>query len=587
MPETNLNQNGIIEKDSAKIELMKRMAVLMEMRKQILGLPPEKICEAILEYSHPAALVHSFPQEDFYFLVCDIGLEDSLELLSLASDRQLEYLLDMEIWEKDRIDMVSTTRWLASMLKADPDRMVRWYAQKNSGLILYYLFKNIEVLIREHDQEPSELGEGLFTRDDVFYFRFIDEPEGRQTDIAMRNGFISEFLERLAELDHVEYQDFLLKSKIIIPAEYEEEAFRLKNVRTSEKGFAPFHEAIGIYQPLIPDDFKKQPKKSLKHSDSLNPLPLYPISMLDGENSFTEALQLIDNNESLSEVLTEFAGMCNKVIAADQIKIKNREQLRMVVKKVCGYMNLGLSRLARPGKKTPVGENARFIQRYCLADIFRLGYGQCLELKWQAEKWKKNAWFEANRLPLNFWGEEWLGVLGGLLIKKPLFYDNYRTGVLYREFDSTEDIEKTKNVFENIIVFDKLLSKMDIDLKSMNKDLLWTYKNFVLTLWARSRMDLARQPAAVALDEFMPFYHDLWECPVDNDGETRLRKIKTSVKIDFINWISDCLHVKPDMIDTRIGRCLGCLIDEIESEYGQVTTDGLDPRFIHLFMLKP
>jgi len=33
-----------------------------------------------------------------------------------------------------------------------------------------------------------------------------------------------------------------------------------------------------------------------------------------------------------------------------------------------------------------------------------------------------------------------MGVLGGILLKKPLFYDNYKTGVLYREFTSAEDV---------------------------------------------------------------------------------------------------------------------------------------------------
>ena len=63
-----------------------------------------------------------------------------------------------------------------------------------------------------------------------------------------------------------------------------------------------------------------------------------------------------------------------------------------------------------------------------------------LDLKWRAEKWREKSWFENQGLLLGFWSEEWLGVLGGLLIKKPLFFDNYKTGVLYREFVSMEDI---------------------------------------------------------------------------------------------------------------------------------------------------
>ena len=40
-------------------------------RKKILSLPPKKALERILDAPQPAALVHSIPEEDFYFLIHD------------------------------------------------------------------------------------------------------------------------------------------------------------------------------------------------------------------------------------------------------------------------------------------------------------------------------------------------------------------------------------------------------------------------------------------------------------------------------------------------------------------------------------
>jgi len=71
-----------------------RIAALKKKRVEILSLTPEKALKEILEAPQPAALVHSFPEEDFYFLVNDIGLGDAIDLLSLASNRQWEYILD-------------------------------------------------------------------------------------------------------------------------------------------------------------------------------------------------------------------------------------------------------------------------------------------------------------------------------------------------------------------------------------------------------------------------------------------------------------------------------------------------------------
>jgi len=233
---------------------IERAENLLRQRKKILSLPPEKALDAILDSPQPAALVHSCSEEDLYFLIHDIGPEDSLQLLSLASNRQWEYILDMETWERDRLEISSVTRWLYLLLKTDPNRLVQWTINEKSDLIEHYLFKTIEVRIRNHDQDPSDFGEDFFTYDDTFYVRFIKDPLVPEPDNSIhkthQEEFLSQFLERLAGFDHSIYQNVLLESSGIIPAELEEEAYRLRNVRLGEKGFLPFDEAISIYQPL-------------------------------------------------------------------------------------------------------------------------------------------------------------------------------------------------------------------------------------------------------------------------------------------------------------------------------------------------
>ena len=84
------------------VELYKN---LNKQRKTILSLPAEKALDRIFDSPQPTAIVHSFLEEDFYFFINDIGVEDSLQLLSLASDKQREYIFDIEAWEKDRISI--------------------------------------------------------------------------------------------------------------------------------------------------------------------------------------------------------------------------------------------------------------------------------------------------------------------------------------------------------------------------------------------------------------------------------------------------------------------------------------------------
>ena len=558
---------------------------LNKQRKEILSQPAEKALDRILDSPQPAAIVHSFPEEDFYFLINDIGIEDSLQLLSLASDKQWEYILDIEVWEKDRISINNVTKWLDLFIKADSQRFVRWFLNKKTEFVEFYLFKNIEVKIREHDQDPSIFGDDFFTLDDVFYIRFVDLPLGAESDsnfIKTRNEVLSKFIDRLSGYDHNIYQNVLIEAFSIIPSEYEEEAFRLRNVRLAEKGFLPFDEAIGIYQPLKPEALSGQRTKCIANNSEEKlyiPVPYYSTEMLKEDNLFTDSLKKIAKDDVLQQIQVELAGLANQIIVADQRVIKNKEELNDIVKKTCGYISIGLKLLTEKGAEPDKNRSVALIRKFPLSKIFRVGYGLVLELKWRAEKWRKRSWFKKNGLPLSFWGEEWVGVLGGLLIKKPLYYDNYRTGVLYREFYSVEDIKYAEKVLNKIIAFDSLLSHMTVKFAPPYNNLL-TCKNLVLTLWARYYLGLSDILIPLDIDEFKMFFDNLWE------SEEKPRKTSILMKESFLNRLSEKTGLDSYDISRKLGQTMENLFSEIENEYGSVSKKDLTPKYIHLFMTK-
>lgn len=558
---------------------------LSRQRKEILSLPEEKALDRILDSPQPAAIIHSFPEEDFYFLINDIGLEDSLQLLSLASDKQLEYILDIEVWEKDRIGINNVTKWLDLFFRADPQRFVRWFLNKKTEFIEFYLFKNIEVKIREHDQDPSIFGDDFFTLDNVYYIRFVDLPietESNSNFIKNRNEFLSNFIETLSGYDHNIFQNVLLEAFTVIPAEYEEEAFRLRNVRLAEKGFLPFDEAIGIYQPLKPEALSKQSAKFITERSEIRlyiPVPHYSTGMLKEGNLFTDSLKKIEKDNVLDQIQVELAGLANQILVADQKIIRNKEELGDIVKKACGYISIGLKQLAEESNDLDENRAVALIQRFPLSQIFRVGYGLVLELKWRAEKWRKISWFEKNKLHLSFWGEGWIGVLGGLLIKRPLYYDNYKTGMLYREFYSIEDIKHTEKVLNEIIGFDNLLSCMTLTPAPPYAD-LFTYKNMVLTLWARHYLGLSDDLIPIDIDKFKIFFDELWE------SGKKPRKTSVLMKESFLKWLSEKTGLDTYDISRKVGQTMENLFSEIESEYGSVSKKDLNSKYIHLFIMK-
>ena len=122
--------------------VIERLEKLQKKRQEILALPPEKALDRILKDPQAVALVHSFSEQDFYFLIHDVGPKDSVPLLSLASNRQWEHLIDLETWQKDRIDTKAVSHWLSLLLEADPQRFIRWFLEEKLAFVEFFLFKN-------------------------------------------------------------------------------------------------------------------------------------------------------------------------------------------------------------------------------------------------------------------------------------------------------------------------------------------------------------------------------------------------------------------------------------------------------------
>ncbi len=572
-------------------DLKTRMDRLKRKQKEILGLPPEKALDAILEAEEPLPLVHSFAEEDFYFLVHEIGPSDALPILELASAKQWEYILDLETWEKDKVAHSALLKWMGLLMHADSGRLTAWLRDEKTDLLEFCLHRNVSLIMREHDEDPSDFGDDYDTVDDVYYFRIMDrkdDPESNSLDEEQRYEFLSLLLKQLAETDFIKYQQILVESTTVLPAEMEEEMYRLRNIRLAEKGFLPFEEALGIYQPLRKDEIKAfKRKRVVKNDQELIPFSLSPSVLLGGEDLFGRTVRSLSDETAMEQVRIEFAALCNRIVAADQTFVKEREMLRKVVEKASGYLSLGLQRLL---DGVP-GTAAEMLRQHSLADIFRIGYDRVMQLKDRAEKWRAGSWYLKNQLPLSFWGEIRVGVLGGLLIKRPLYFDSYETGILYREFKTAADVQRSESILQEIVALDHLLSLL---LPSVPEGLARKAPmcdSLLLTLWARSNLGL-RESAPIPLPRFKVFFRELFPPDgltgsVNGNGEKNmLRRIPPAMKQAFLVWLGRETGLEEPELLGDLGGMFDKLFADIENEYGAVAVENLDPRYIHLFLVE-
>jgi hypothetical protein len=545
---------------------------------------------AILDHPQPAALVHSFPEEDLHFLIHDLGKDNALPLIALASNRQWEYLLDMEVWKKDQLNYPLATEWLQLLLRADPERLIKWCFDERLEFLELYLFRNIELRVRDSDQFSSDLDDGFFTDDDTFYVRFVDCPvttsEGKAAKV-LRNEMLSRLLHRISGFDHLRYQGLLMESVSLIPSETEEELFRLRNVRLGEKGFLPFHEAVGVYQPLRPGDLAARGKKAIRPpspNDNRFPVPQLAATFLDGDNLFVRALKGIRYVHVIQQLQGELAGLCNQVISADQTIIRGRDQLKAVVSKVSGFLSIGLELMTKNATDKQAPMASEILQRHLLADIFRTGFGSAQQLRWQATRWHKNSWCRSQQLNLTFWDEAWLGLLGGLLIHTPKFYDPSNAGSSYRDFLTLEEIETTRRGLDRVMALDQLLKAMTVPITPIAGTRRLTYKNLLLTLWVRASLnappiDPSTPSITLSLSDFKKIYATLW---VDQAGRHTIGNRK---KAQFLHWAAAASDQSPEEVSDRLGSVFEALFDQIENELAAVEAGDLDPRHVNLFLL--
>lgn len=563
---------------------LKRLEALSAKRRTLATLSEEAALDAILSDPDSTALVHSFPEEDLFLLMHEIGPDDFLPVLRLATDRQWHFILDLETWKNDLPDYTEMQLWFLRFLHADPKRFVRFMAEKDGDLMDAWLFRNLEIRIREHDEDPSDFPDGFLTIDDVLYFRLRPLPEGTKASLVeARNEAMELFLKTMADISHPFFFRTLQEMSWAIPAELEEAALHWRESRMSERGFVPRGEALELFQPLGENELEKRGQKNLspkkEEGDLHFAIPEQGIRMLEAEEDFLPALF----NEGLDaeELQMELARLCNAFLAARGEILRSREEMDALGRMILGYLRIGLARIT--GKRTPDLEIAAAVfKRYRMDAIFRAGFGPIVRLKQRADRWKKEAWFIKNGLNLSFWDEEGMGILGGLFLKLPMRYDpQAESGSYYHPFAQDEEVVGASTALNLMMDLDALFALMRLQsIDAMGRLLTW--KNFLLTLWASDFLEKESLSSLIPLhvERFLSFYTEFLE------GKDK-KDFLTTIRGHFITWLSGRVSLEAALLEQGAGKGISRLFEELYEAVEGLGAENIDHRYVRLFLLRP
>lgn len=524
----------------------------------------------ILEYEYPRSIIGELPNQDFFWIVKKVGHDSCLPLLKYASPDQWEYLLDLEIWDKDQIDESQVVLWLKQLKDADSDALGNWLCNEGAYLVHHFLKRNIDVIQVDPD-ESFDLPGKFFTLDGVLYVRAI------KIDYAD----IAEDIVRILYRENRILATHILENIAgIISAEIEEEMYRLRNIRLAEHGFIPFEEALMVYNPVHPDSLTHAgPVKNLNTVDEEEKkifTPFLPLSHAGTGTLLTSALTGVSDQTLLDRIRLEFAGLCNQIISADGLARLEHDTLVEKCYTAGGYLNIILEKLCG----TDTNRALELIRNNPLESLFRIGFGLAMKLKWRADSWIQTCWFRTKGLETDFWGDLRGMTLAGLLRKKPRYY----TGLPeheYSDFQKLSDLDHAEQILNHIQTIDKILHRLD-ELHPMDGDQLFeegvTFQPLIVTFWARQILQLEPGFSKITMEQAQRFFALL------RKSEKNPPYAMTGFEETFIRAVSE--PVWGTEVAEMGKEALSTLWREFQDEYKEVSVTGLDERFTKYLLIE-
>lgn len=545
-----------------------------EMLKDLQALSEKEALNRILEHPTPRELIQSLPSGDFFWLVKKMGEDGLLPLLRLASAEQWQHVLDLELWRGDRLDLKEASSWLGRLQLADPVRLTGWLFTDGQPLAYYYLFRNIQVEIRDED-EPYDLEEGFVTLDGLFYIKVLD-PDRMET--------IESMLRTMADADFLRYQSLLSGLAGVLPVELEEDIYRMKTIRLAEHGFLPREEALQAYAPLAPEKLALNGGIDRMVGDAdagvLDMAPYSPLLYVEDQGLLTRALSRVNDPLFLDRLRLEFAGLCNQLLSADGLPVQDMDAVRRACTKSAGYMNLILEQ--RCGEDIETAK--ALLERNSLLSLFRAGFGLALKLKWEAERWLKKSWFRQKGLGFDFWGEAWGYPLSALVARRPLYYDMEKGAGEYRDFEHESELTEVSAILQRVMGLDALLAQLTAEHplnEAAGRPADLTFHALLFTFWARKILNLPPSLKGISLSEARQFFRFL------RSGDKRPPYRMAAYEDVFVTDFAAAASGGDSAAATTLRDALVIIWQGFCREYERVPLNALDRRFSPYITIRP
>jgi hypothetical protein len=376
--------------------------------------------------------IRRLPASQVYFALKELDDEEIRALLPYVTEEQWQTILDLDLWDRDRLSVGSFLRWQRFLLGTDDAVARKLLRATERELWELSLIRELEIYARTEEDEFS--GEpqdrpAMMTPDRAF---LIGLPRNAEKERLYRS-----LLERLYELAPEETVNRLAEAVFRTPSELEEEAYQNRRRRIEMLGFQDYFEAISVYTPLTLTSRLPEKRWELGEPDAVLPSALRQIPR-GGPMLLFRALASVSDTDVLQRLVEELFHVCNKVLIADRTASEDPARVKRSLRKAVTGISLGLSvwsddRLER-------AESG--LRRHFLVSFFQVGYGQLQEVRRQAQELAGRGFVEP--------GSYLEAALEGFLLRFPLLTEQGEKSFRRRFFQDQADLKWAYRLLEEI-----------------------------------------------------------------------------------------------------------------------------------------
>jgi hypothetical protein len=414
-----------VEDVLAKMSIEDQICCAMQLRGPLV--------QAFINLSPNAkAVIRGLPPEEIYHTIKETGLGESLPIIAIMSENQLQYSFDLEWWQRDRFVPESALEWIELLDTCEDSSILEWLQNEEFDQKVV-MFQSLIKVYKEDEMTNSYEGvEDMphLNMDGVYDIYFKTE----------EHGALKRLLNFLRSADQ-QLCSSILEAVIWYPVTQTiEKAYRWRLVRTAERGIPSFEEAMGVYSQPSSESLKT-PVPDLEdfaYPGEFNISPTYPLLLSGSVSFFKDVILGLGNSDRLNTICWELIYLANKIVVADQKEPSNLEMREESLKKVLGYINIGLEL----GASGDLKKGCRLLSHTPLLPLFQMGYQQLMSVKWKAENFLKENGDFLEWMFAEFHKES----LAALLDRFPRAaeIDGNEESLNWRHFETIQDVKRAE-----------------------------------------------------------------------------------------------------------------------------------------------